>query len=497
VIGTRLRGGRTSRLRLALYAFVSTVVIAGLLAGAATGVFSSLGRSALYATGVYRDGGAATLPPGFFDTPVPTSTTTPRGPEEPVLPVRAAGPNPKGPALAAKVASIADAGTGTPGYAVGDPSKNKVITSVRGGTAMIPASSMKLLTSLAALDAYGPEHRFTTSVVSAGAGSLVLVGGGDPYLATKRSTTGYPRRASLDDLADQVVKALRSSGSSASQDVSLDWDGSLFSGPAWNPTWPARYSDQTTPTSALWVEEGRTGGGSPGPREPDPARAAAAAFADVLEDRGLSVDLGQPSKTGQPTRTGKTGKGPTLLARTRSMPLAQIVEQLLLHSDNDAAEVLFRQVPIADGRAGSVASARTAVERRLTDLGVWTDNSVVQDGSGLSPGNRVVPRTFLLLLGLGLSAKHPEFRSLATGLPVAGSDGSLRYRFFADGTKPARGSVHAKTGTLTGVHALVGYVTTADGALVSFAFVLNSATSDYNARTWLDRAAATVAGCGC
>lgn len=482
-------GGRAvprSRLRLGVYAFVAAVLVTVLLAGAATGAFASLGRDALYATGVYRDGGASTVSPGFFTSPVPSSSDTVRGPDEPVLPTRKPGQVPKASVLASQIEALPDEGIGTRAYAVGDPRTGKVITSTRAGTGVLPASALKLLTSIAVLDAYGPDHRFTTRVVSPRVGSVVLVGGGDPYLASARANT-YPARPILDDLADQVVAKLKKAGTTKTA-ITLDWDATLFAGPDWNPTWPRGYSDQTTPTSALWVDEGRKGGGSPGPRESEPAQVAAADLVAELKSRGLRVSLGT---------TATAPSGASSLARVASMPLAQIVQEVLLRSDNDAAEVLFRHVALADDKAGSITEARKAVERRLTKLHVWTDGTVVHDGSGLSRDDRVETTTFLGLLELALSDDHPQYRSLITGLPVAGADGSLRYRFFASGTQAARGDVHAKTGTLTGVHSLVGYATTADGRLVAFAFVVNDAQNDYSARNWLDRAAATVAACGC
>jgi D-alanyl-D-alanine carboxypeptidase/D-alanyl-D-alanine-endopeptidase (penicillin-binding protein 4) len=86
---------------------------------------------------------------------------------------------------------------------------------------------------------------------------------------------------------------------------------------------------------------------------------------------------------------------------------------------------------------------------------------------------------------------------LLTGLPVAGVEGSLHYRFGAAGATAGRGLVRAKTGTLHGVHALAGYSYTRDHELLVYAFVVNGAKSDYGAVTWLDRVTAAVAGCGC
>jgi D-alanyl-D-alanine carboxypeptidase/D-alanyl-D-alanine-endopeptidase (penicillin-binding protein 4) len=84
-----------------------------------------------------------------------------------------------------------------------------------------------------------------------------------------------------------------------------------------------------------------------------------------------------------------------------------------------------------------------------------------------------------------------------TGLPVAGFTGSLASRFVHD---PAgRGTVRAKTGTLTGVDGLAGTVTTRDGALLGFVAVADRVRTGetLGARDALDRVAAALAGCAC
>jgi D-alanyl-D-alanine carboxypeptidase/D-alanyl-D-alanine-endopeptidase (penicillin-binding protein 4) len=82
-------------------------------------------------------------------------------------------------------------------------------------------------------------------------------------------------------------------------------------------------------------------------------------------------------------------------------------------------------------------------------------------------------------------------------LPVAGVEGSLRYRFSADDARSARGMVRGKTGTLRQVYSLAGFVRTTDGTLIAYAFITNGATGEFAAKTWLDKVAAAVAGCGC
>ncbi len=83
------------------------------------------------------------------------------------------------------------------------------------------------------------------------------------------------------------------------------------------------------------------------------------------------------------------------------------------------------------------------------------------------------------------------------GLPVAGETGTLKYRFDDKSERAGRHTVHAKTGTLSGLAGLAGYLTTADGAVLVFAALGNKATSYYRVYDWLDREAAVVARCGC
>ena len=86
---------------------------------------------------------------------------------------------------------------------------------------------------------------------------------------------------------------------------------------------------------------------------------------------------------------------------------------------------------------------------------------------------------------------------MLTGLPVAGVEGSLRTRYGDDQSLAGRGVVRGKTGTLTGVHALAGYLRTAGGSLLAFAFVVNGAENDFAAKVWLDRVSAALSRCGC
>jgi D-alanyl-D-alanine carboxypeptidase/D-alanyl-D-alanine-endopeptidase (penicillin-binding protein 4) len=185
------------------------------------------------------------------------------------------------------------------------------------------------------------------------------------------------------------------------------------------------------------------------------------------------------------------------VAAVSSPPLARIVEMLLMASDNDAAEVLFRQVAIAGGRTGSTVEAGKAMRAELTRLGVWTDGTRIVDGSGLARQNRVPAATLARLLRLSAEDEGSRLRAVVTGLPVAGVEGTLRRRFGDDASLAGRGVVRGKTGTLRKVQSLAGMLRTRDGSVLVFAFLVNNPKNAYNARVWLDRVTAAISTCGC
>jgi D-alanyl-D-alanine carboxypeptidase/D-alanyl-D-alanine-endopeptidase (penicillin-binding protein 4) len=355
----------------------------------------------------------------------------------------------------------------------------------RGAASVLtPASTTKVLSSAAALKQLGPTHRFSTSVVADGGDRIVLVGGGDPYLAGTRDSESDPGQASLEDLAVKTAKQLKQDKITS---VELGYDASLFSGPAWNPNWRDVYRSYVTPTTALWADEGQLYGAI-GPRQSDPADAAAELFADQLRSAGIKINSVDERSAADDADT---------IATVESLSLERIVERLLMSSDNDAAEVVARQAAIGAGRTGSIDAALKTIEGTLDEVGAWDEDSRVYDGSGLSRDTKVSSEVLAEVMQLAVSGDEPSLGPLLTGLPVAGVEGSLRYRFDTAGAQAGQGIVHAKTGTLTEVRSLAGYSYTRDGELLIFAVVVNGVANDYTALTWLDRVVAAVAGCGC
>ncbi|TDD30761.1 D-alanyl-D-alanine carboxypeptidase/D-alanyl-D-alanine-endopeptidase [Kribbella turkmenica] len=377
------------------------------------------------------------------------------------------------------------------GIYVYDASRDQPVFSFGATTPYVPASTLKLLTTVAALDAIGADRTFTTKVVSATPGSLILVGGGDPLLTVKRQKdpTDYPTRASLQDLAASTAKALKAQGV---RSVTLGYDASLFTGPAVNPRWQPNYVPEgiAAPTSALWVNEGRL---TPGmaKRADSPAQAAASAFAAQLRAAGVTV---APA-----LRAAVAPAAAKPVAQVASPSVGEIVEYVNLHSDNDGAEVLLRHVGLATNNGGSTVGGVKGLKATLTKLGLDVSKAQIYDGSGLTRTNLVPLHVLAGAVRVAVSDDHPELRHLLTGLPVAGFSGSLEDRFATAGTGSGTGLVRAKTGTLTGVHSLAGLVRDRTGTLLVFAVASDSVPvpKTLDARAALDRASAVLANCGC
>lgn len=401
-------------------------------------------------------------------------------------------PNPS--SLAARIAAVPHDRLGTVVGRVIDLATGAVLYDESGATTMMPGSTLKLLTATAALNALGPWHRFTTKVVSPTPGTIILVGGGDPFLTATSTSAATPAPDTSASLAARTATALRTQGITT---VTLGYDDSLFSGPSWNADWPAGYRSQVSPVSALWIDEGRDPVTSKFTK--DPAATAAGIFASQLARQGITV---RP----RPSRIVAPAHAPAL-AQVQSSPLGAIIERTLLNSDNSAAEVLLRQVALASGQPATFAGGVRAVTDRLGRLGLHLDGAGFVDGSGLSRNDRVSPA--LITAIIHLAATTPELRPILDGLPVAGVSGTLATRFFVPPAAAGRGLVHAKSGTLTHVSSEAGYVTTASGALLGFAFIVNGAapdapitstsvgTNDWNMRNYLDEVASVLASCGC
>lgn len=409
-----------------------------------------------------------------------------------------------------------------------DADTGAVLYGRRASTTAMPASNTKILTAVAALDVLGPDYRFTTDVVRRGRvtdgvlhGNLYLVGRGDP---TSRQS----------DYA-ALAKAVRAAGIS-SVTGKVVADGSFFDTERYNPGWSPSYASQyyAAQTAALTVAPNadldsgtvlvKVKGGTRGRRPSlSTTPAAAKSYVRLVNEASTtgSTSVSLSRRLGGNTitvrgrvRSGATWSGlvtvdkpelyaaavfrrelsrqhvdveggtrlgttpaskRTRVARDRSITLAALLVPFLKLSNNLHAEALTKTMGTLDGRPGSWPGGLARTTAYVRGLGVPATGLSLADGSGVSRRDRVSPLTMASVLVK--VRDEPWWPAFDTGLPVAGVQsrlvgGTLRNRM--TGTRAA-GNAHAKTGSLTGVTALSGYVTGRDGRRYAFSMISNYA----------------------
>lgn len=349
-----------------------------------------------------------------------------------------------------------------------------------------PASTAKLLTAVAAIEALGPDATLRTETRQAGS-AVYLVGGGDVTISGVRST-GYPAAASLGALARATAAA-----QPGNAPVTVCPDAGLWSGPGRAPGWSASYftDGDIAPLSALEVDEARLQP-SGHARSGSPTQQATEKFAQLLTADGVPATADRPGAC-----QSRTPADAVRVAAVQSPPVAALVQHMLTDSDNDLAEALGRAVALHDGQTADFSGEARAVTTRVRALVGPTDALQLYDASGLSRLDRVDAHLLVAVLARAVSARHPELRPVVEGLPVAGLTGTLADRFRHRQVVAGAGVVRAKTGNLIGVNTLAGEVVDADGRVLLFAFLTAAAPSPQAGESALDRLAATLALCGC
>lgn len=200
---------------------------------------------------------------------------------------------------------------------------------------------------------------------------------------------------------------------------------------------------------------------------PDPNLFTARALRQALSEAGISV-LGTTRSTTDSTAF-QAARQSEPLAETTSRPIRDWIFPVLNTSQNWYAEMLLKQLGRQVERDGSWNGGLTAERRFLRDsAGVDTTQFALADGSGLSASNLVSPIAFTQLLRY--MRTHPSYPTFAAGMPQSGQLGSLRNRFM--GT-PMEGRVRAKTGSISRVNTLSGYLEMPNGKVYSFSVQLN------------------------
>lgn len=350
---------------------------------------------------------------------------------------------------------------------VRDVDSDATVADDDGDERQVPASTMKVVTAATSLLTFGEQHRFATRVVEgASGGRIVLVGGGDPLLT----------RADVADVAARTARKLRQAGVAS---VIVDIDDYLFP----QPTDAQGWAPGDRPTYAAAVRPL----GFVGEYSNDTVLTAWSAFVQAMRAKGINARSGSRVLADPDARR---------IAVIRPHTLREAVDLMLRVSENNVAEVLFRQVALARGYPATWSSASTAAQEALRELGLASWRLRLVDGSGLSGSNRLTATALTELLDIALG--DPRLDALIDGLPVAGRTGTLVNRFAASPASCARGKVAAKTGSLTGVSTLAGVTEGRDGRWRSFAILVNQRPPAYPTSATslaIDTVAAVVQGC--
>lgn len=315
---------------------------------------------------------------------------------------------------------------------------------------MRPASTMKVVTAIATLDKFGENYQFKTELCYTGkvdsgtlSGDVYCVGGFDP-------------RFNSDDMRS-FVEALRKMGvdtirGNIYSDKSMKNSDTLGEGWCWD--------DDNPVLSPLLVSR----------KDEFMQR-----FYTELRKAGIYL-------TGAIGERQKPQAANCIVCRFHTID--QILMRMLKQSDNLYAEAMFYQLAAATGnRPATAQGARGMIKQLVNKIGCDGSRYRFADGSGLSLYNYVSAELEVRLLRHAYKNEN-IFNHLLPALPIAGVDGTLKRRMQSQFT---RGNVHAKTGTLTGISSLCGYLTAANGHRVCFAIINQGVMHVRNARAFQDK----------
>jgi len=348
------------------------------------------------------------------------------------------------------------------------------VGSVNPSTAAIPASTQKVLVAAVALDVLGEDFRYTTRVVGPEpvggviTGDVFLVGGGDPVLSGEWYPDSNLDRNPVFNITslDQLARDLAAAGVTTI-DGTVRGDASKYDDEYYVESWGADVAGiEAGPYDALLANDARVQGDDL--RGSDPAEAASREFVRILQEQGISVTGGNG--------VGTAGGGVDL-ATVQSLPLSDVVAEMLTNSDNNSAEMMVKEIGFAAGGAGTRQAGLDVIANTIAGWGIDTTGLVLGDGSGLSLDNRITCETMLGVL------QHAGYDSpLGAGLPIAGETGTLS-DVFVD--TPMQGRLRGKTGTLNNppfdqdppaVKALAGYLPVDGGGAIEYVLILNGDT---------------------
>ena len=391
-------------------------------------------------------------------------------------------------------------------------SSEKILYSQDSQKYFISASNMKLFTTAAALQKLGADFRIRTSIYDESNGVLRVVGRGDPSF----------KNAQLTILSKQLYQQ------GIRQINQLIADDSYFQGEVVNSSWEWEdiQADYGAPVNSLIVNENasiltslpQTIGQPLKIQWNDPTEtyhwkvennsvtteADKPSFVEVNRDlkgqilriKGQLAINSQPEITGlavfdpvanfirqfrqnlakegitvKETLSRNLSKNDKEIAAVESPPLSELLLETNVNSNNLYAEALLRSLAIKKPEEKNQNTADVGlqvVRETLTQLGVAPAGYVIVDGSGLSRKNLTTPAALVQLLqGIDKSPQAAVFRA---SLPISGVKGSLKNRFL---NTAAAGIVQAKTGSMTGISTLSGYMNAPNYEPLVFSIMVN------------------------
>lgn len=313
-----------------------------------------------------------------------------------------------------------------------------------------PASTMKVLTGIIALDLLGSDYRLTTGLYitatpqdSVLKGDVVIKGGFDPMLGR-------------DDLRAMLAQLKRTGVWHVEGNVLLDVSMKDTALLGWGWCW-----DDGEPPLTPLTYRGKGG--------------FRAALLRAFREEGITF-------SGELLEGVLPNQAQHIASRWHG--LDQVLIPMMKRSDNLYAESIFYNVATTTRRAqASYKDAARLYERWVAARGIPARHFQAADGSGLSLYNYLTPQVLVDALRYA-AAREEIYNNLLPTLPVMGRDGTLRRR--CRGTS-AQGTVQAKTGTVDGVSSLAGYALAPNGHRLAFAIINQGVPSTAMGRRWQDK----------
>ena len=313
-----------------------------------------------------------------------------------------------------------------------------------------PASTMKLVTAITALDCLGTNYQYTTSLYYKGditdhtlQGDLYCVGGLDP------SFSDTDLDAFAQSVKEQGIDTICGS---------IIADNTLKDTLKWGDGWC--WDDDNPILRPLLVNRKDN---------------FLMQFINALSRHDIVLkDI--------TIKEGKADEEATLLSQHKSS-IDQILLRMMKDSDNLYAESLYYQIAAQRNHPGKALYAQRQEKALIERAGLNSSRYKLADGSGLSLYNYISAECLLRLLRYAYQHK-PIYKHLLPSLPIAGEDGTLKKRMI---DTHAEGNVQAKTGTLTGIISLAGYCSASNGHRLCFAIINQGALSAKAARNFQDK----------